>query len=85
MTADYFSVRWSGDFDFAGGMYQFTATVDDGIRIYLDNALILDKWHLNPIRTYTVDVQVSPGTHSLRVEFYEYKGVAVSRGGWTQK
>ncbi len=85
ITADYFSARWTGAFFFAGGAYRFTATTDDGMRIYLDDTLILDQWHLNPIRTYVVDLDVSAGTHTLKVEYYEYKGVAVAKLGWTQK
>lgn len=85
ITADYFSARWKGQFHFAGGRYRFTATTDDGMRIYLDDTLILDQWHLNPIRTYVVDVDVSAGTHRLKVEYYEYKGVAVAKVRWAQQ
>lgn len=85
ITADYFSARWTSEMHFVGGKYRFTATTDDGMRIYLDDALILDRWHLNPIRTYVVDLDVAAGTHKIRVEYYEYKGVAVAKVRWAQQ
>lgn len=85
ITADYFSVRWTGEFHFSGGKYHFTATVDDGMRIYLDDALILDQWHDTSVRTYGVDVDVSAGNHRLRVEYYEREGRAVAKVRWMQQ
>ncbi len=85
VTADYFSARFSGEFQFAGGKYQFLATADDGIRIYLDDTLILDQWHVTAVRTYTVDVDIAAGKHQVRVEYFENNGVAVCKLRWTQK
>jgi LysM repeat protein len=85
ITADYFSIRFNGDFHFVGGKYRFTATVDDGIRIWLDDTLIMDQWHPTSVRTYTVDVDVSEGQHHLKVEYFEETGYAVCKVKWTQK
>ncbi len=85
VTADYFSARWTGSFQFVGGKYRFTATADDGIRIWLDGGLILDEWHDTPARTYHVDVDVSGGTHQVRVEYYENRGDAVAKVSWVQR
>jgi LysM repeat protein len=85
ITADYFSARFTGDFNFVGGKYRFTATSDDGIRIYLDGNLILNQWHSTSARTYTVDVDVSQGSHHLKVEYFEEKGAAVCKVKWTQR
>jgi hypothetical protein len=85
VTADYFSTRFTGDFHFIGGKYQFTATVDDGVRIYLDDNLILDQWHITAVRTYKVDVDVGEGNHNIRVEYFENTGRAVCKVKWAQK
>jgi LysM repeat protein len=85
VTADYFSVRWTGSFQFVGGKYRFTATSDDGIRIWVDNTLILDQWYDHPATSYAVDVDVSAGTHQVRVEYYENRGDAVAKVSWVQK
>jgi LysM repeat protein len=85
ITADYFSVRWTGEFNFTGGQYRFTATADDGIRVYVDDGLIVDEWHDTSARTYTVDVDVSAGAHRLKVEHYEHEGAAVAKVQWTKR
>ena len=42
---DNFSVRWVATRLFATtGSYTFTATADDGIRVYLDGTLVIDQW-----------------------------------------
>jgi LysM repeat protein len=85
VTADYFSARFTGEFEFVGGTYQFIATVDDGVRIYLDDNLIMDQWHETSAVTYRVDVDVAEGTHKIRVEYFEGQGAAVCKVRWTQK
>jgi LysM repeat protein len=84
ITADYFSARFTGEFEFVGGTYHFTATADDGIRIYLDDNLILDQWHETSVRTYGVNVDIAAGTHQLRVEYFENQGAAVCKVKWSQ-
>jgi LysM repeat protein len=81
----HFSARWTGDFYFVGGNYRFTATADDGMRIYMDNSLILDEWHDTPPTTYRVNVDVSEGNHQIRVEYYQNIGSAVARVTWAQR
>jgi LysM repeat protein len=85
ITADFFSIRFTGEFYFVGGQYQFTATVDDGVRIYLDDTLIMDQWHMTSVRTYNVNVDVSEGNHRLKVEYFENMGDAVCKVRWTQR
>lgn len=85
ITADYFSARFTGKFYFVGGTYRFTATADDGIRIWVDGNKVLDKWHTSAATTYTVDVPLSEGDHDIKVEYFEEKGAAVCKLRWTQK
>ena len=35
LPADGFSARWSKYIDVSGGTYRFTATADDGVRVYV--------------------------------------------------
>ena len=39
-----FSVRWQGSFEFDQGAYTFTALTSDGMRLYIDGNLVLDRW-----------------------------------------
>lgn len=79
-----FSARWTRRVNFSpAGTYRFTATMDDGMRIWLDGQLIIDSWTLSEEHTVTVDRFVSQGDHDLRVEYFEDRGQAVARFSWT--
>ena len=41
----------------------FTATADDGIRVYLDGTLVIDQWKDQSATTYTTSRQVTAGNH----------------------
>lgn len=85
IAADYFSSRFMGDFHFAGGSYRFYLTVDDGVKLYLDDALILDEWHLGSRLTHYKDLDIAEGTHRVKVEHYEHNGDAVLKVFWAKR
>jgi uncharacterized protein YraI len=68
---DNFSVRWSGPQDFAGGTYIFSATVDDGIRIFVNDQLVVNAWYDQIQTTHTGQITLNPGTYWVRVEYYD--------------
>lgn len=76
---DNFSVRWERYVDTPGGRYRVDVTVDDGVRITLDGTILIDEWHDQAATHYGREVDVSPGRHLLRVEYYERGGNASVR------
>ncbi len=82
LGVDHFSARWTRTLNFDAGIYRFNIEVDDGFRLYIDNALILDEWEEGPARTYTVDVPLSTGMHTIQVDYFERTGVALMRFWW---
>jgi hypothetical protein len=83
LSADNFSVRWTGQFDFPAGAATFTATADDGIRVWVDGTLLIDAWRDQAATTYQATVNLTAGRHQVRVEYYERGGYAVARVNWT--
>lgn len=81
---DTFSVRWTRDVDLPAGNYRFTATMDDGMRIWVDDQLLIDEWKDSQVRTVTADRFLNAGRHNIRVEYYEAGGVAEARFSWAQ-
>ncbi|MFN8491920.1 MAG: LysM peptidoglycan-binding domain-containing protein [Caldilineaceae bacterium] len=79
---DNFSVRWTRDTYFSAGNYRFFVTVDDGLRLYVDNILVIDSWRVQPPTNYFGDIMLSPGNHSIRVEYYEETGGATIHLTW---
>lgn len=81
---DQFSVIWTRTAYFQAGTYRFYATVDDGIRVYIDGHLIIDSWREQPATSYFGDIYLGEGNHSLRVEYYEEGGAASVRVWWNR-
>jgi len=79
---DGFSARWTRYIDTAGGTYRFTATSDDGIRVAVDGRWVINQWSEHAVSTFTTDLALSNGHHSVVVEFYENGGVALARFSW---
>jgi hypothetical protein len=80
---DHFSVRWIGSFPYDDGYYTFHVVSDDGVRLYIDGELVLDKW-LDHVGTYAVTRRMSPGAHHIRVEYFESEENAVIRVSWAR-
>lgn len=76
VPAENFSVRWTRLYNFAPGSYTFTATADDGIRVWVGDTLAIDGWVPQQAKTYTNTLYLS-GTIPLRVEYFEQGGQAV--------
>jgi hypothetical protein len=82
LPVDAFSARWTRTLRFEAGTYRFYALSDDGVRVWLDGALIIDRWHDSPSVTYSAQRTLSAGAHTLRVEYYENGGAAQIRLWW---
>jgi uncharacterized protein YgiM (DUF1202 family) len=82
MFVDDFSIRWTRVVSLAAGTYRFYAHVDDGVRLWVDEASLIDQWHDSQATTYTADVQLAEGMHSLRMEYYDHIGNALAQLAW---
>jgi hypothetical protein len=79
---DAFSVRWTQDLDLEAGPYRFRALVDDGVRLWVDEQLVIDAWVNGAQREVVGDWTVTSGSHTLRVEYYDSVRHAFIRVGW---
>ena len=76
---DNFSVRWTRVLEFAPGTYRFTFRVDDGVRMWLDDVLVLEDWRQGGARDVSTDVTLAARPYSFRIEYFERLGVASIR------
>jgi glucose/arabinose dehydrogenase len=74
-----FSARWTRTKSYAAGTYRFSVTGDDGIRVLVDGELVVNGWFYQPPTTYTADVTLTEGPHTVVVEYFEFSGGAVAR------
>lgn len=82
VPADNFSVNWTNFIYFTEGNYNFHVTVDDGVRVWVDDQLIIDQWKDQPATTYHASKYLGTGYHSLRVAYYEHGGQALCQFWW---
>ncbi len=84
IPVDQFSVRWTGQIRFSeSGHFQLTGWADDGIRVFLDEDLVINDWSDHSARSATVERWIEEGrSYSLRVEYYDSGGNAVVQFGW---
>lgn len=80
VNADNFSVRWTRTvrLDWTGN-YRFYSNSDDGMRVWVDDLLIVDNWRDKPEGWVTADVYLATGEHRIKVEYYERAGMAVAK------
>ena len=84
VPADDFSARWVRYLVTSSAVYRFTATSDDGIRVWVDNDLVVDAWYVHSAQALTVEKELSPGYHRIKVEYFEQTGMASARLEWAQ-
>jgi hypothetical protein len=70
--SENFSARWTNTKSYTAGNYRFSITADNGMKVWLDNELIIDKW-LNQTfpATQTVDRTLAAGNHTVKIEYFE--------------
>ncbi|MEL7401315.1 MAG: PA14 domain-containing protein, partial [Pseudomonadota bacterium] len=80
-----FSVRWSGRIEPRySERYTFTTTSDDGMRLWVNNQLIIDEFVDQPPTTHTGEITLTAGQqYDIRLEYYENRGGAVSQLSWS--
>jgi len=84
VNADSFTTRWVGTFDFEAADYEFAATADDGVRLWVDGQLLIDQWKDQSATTYKATRTMTSGAHEVKVEYYEYVGSAVAKVSWAK-
>ena len=71
---DHFAVIATAEPELAAGVYVLRTTYDDGIRVYLDDQLIFDRWTFNHESTVATEFVVGEGRHTIRVEYFQITG-----------
>ena len=85
VTADNFSAEWTGRVKApVSGTYTFTVTGDDGVRLFLNGAKVIDGWRDQGPTPYTYTATLSAGTlYDIELQFYERGGGSMCRLQWS--
>lgn len=80
---DHFAVRWTGYFvPKTEDDYRFYTSADDGVRLYIDDQIVIDDWrrHAETLDTYVRHLE-SGQAYKVRLEYFENVGTATVRFG----
>ena len=57
----------------SAGRYRLTGSVDDGVRVWIDERKVFDRWSISTRRekTFSADVALAEGEHAFRVEYFQ--------------
>lgn len=82
IPADNFSVRWTASLFLRAGDYNFFTYTDDGVRLYVDGALVINEWHDQGPTQWRSSIPLAEGFHFIRVEYFELGSGATARLWW---
>ncbi len=86
VTADNYSVRWTGQVQApVSGTYRFSTVSDDGIRLWINGQQVINNWtdHASTTNTSAAITLTAGVKYSLTLEYYEKGGSAVARLQWS--
>jgi alpha-glucosidase (family GH31 glycosyl hydrolase) len=77
VNTDNFSARWSGTITLGDEDARIAVKTDDGVRLYIDGVVVIDKWTAVNNETNVSSVMLEAGTtHEIKIEYYEGTGAA---------
>ncbi|MEP0915836.1 PA14 domain-containing protein [Leptolyngbya sp. DQ-M1] len=82
---DTFSVRWTGQvLAPTSGTYQFFTTTDDGVRLFVNNQLVINSFADQSVTERTGSIALVAGQrYDIRMEYFENRGAAAAFLGWS--
>jgi hypothetical protein len=87
VPANNFSVSWAGRIAaLTDGNYTFQTTSDDGVRLWVDGALVVDDWTVHaPTTKSSPPIALKAGFfYDIRLEYFDAQNGAVAKLGWTR-
>lgn len=84
LPADGFSIRFTTSVFFTAGNYQFTAQVNDAVRLYIDGAILINQWPGGDVLQTVQNnyLFATDAIHSVTVEMRETVGDAAILVSW---
>ena len=80
-----FSAVWEGEIEGpASETFTFTTQSDDGVRLWVDNQLVIDHWTDQPWTEHSGTFALTEGQRvPIRLEYYQRRAYAAARLSWS--
>lgn len=84
LPKDNFSVRWTGKLLAQySETYTFTTRSDDGVRVYIDDKLVINQWHNQSATSFSNNIDLQAGkSYNIVIEYYESHFLSQMRLYW---
>lgn len=85
LTAGAFSVRWTGKVQpYASETYTFETETEDGVRLWVNNQLLIDKWtNQNDVKNSGTIALTSGAKYDIKLEYYVNSANALAYLRWS--
>lgn len=80
---DHFSTRWTRAFTLNPGRYRFAVSADDGVRLWINDTLLINEWREEAVTPYSAEIDLPDGEVNARLEYFENVGLAQVHLAWT--
>jgi PA14 domain-containing protein len=82
LPTDHFSVRWLASLQApTSGNYTFRAATDDGVRLWVGDQLVIDRWHDAAVSEGQIELSAGQ-SYPIKMEYFEDGGDARARLTW---
>lgn len=87
IPVDGFSARWTGFLQTdRSGKYIFAIRGDDGVRLWINDELVINQWYDHPAFVYNYEMNLEAGVdYKIKFEFYENGGHAIVGLGFSEE
>ncbi len=84
INADDFSIKWKGIIKIdKDDKYHFYTTSDDGVRLFIDDYLIIENWSRHRSTENMAEIYLDQGVHNIRVEYNDVGRTAKMKLLWS--
>ena len=85
ISADNFKIRWTGKLrPLTDDNYTIYVTANDGVRLWINNTLLIDSWTDKTVTTYSYDIALLKATdYDIRIEYYSGANASICILQWS--
>jgi len=84
VPSDHFALLATTTIKVAAGRYLFHTVSDDGIRLFVDDRTVIERWNHHGATPDNVPVDLDASPHTFRVEYCQEDGAAVLQLDWSK-
>ena len=81
---DIYSIKWKGKVKIdTADTYTFYTNTDDGLRLWINNRLLVDAWYDQGATEHSGSLYLEPGLYDIELDYYENGGLAAAKLLWS--